>query len=224
MLEVSDLNCWGAWDIAWRNKAKNIIPSITWRREMWKEEALDNLPWEGYHQSDKQWNCLKGNAGKTDETHIQYRLFWVQRYHPELNWRHTWLELNWSGGTDHTPSLKPHISSLQLLGLSGGAFSFEKARAADRLGRPKLITALQHCLDHILTLWFLVIVSWGQQNKNKKSADDGWDLPDLPWSLVLVSSQKQNNKKSKTTKVLTMAENKQTNDKKNKSKSVNYLS
>ena len=26
------------------NKVKNIIPSIVWRREAWKEEALDDLP------------------------------------------------------------------------------------------------------------------------------------------------------------------------------------
>ena len=27
-------------------KAKDITPSITWRREAWKEEALDDLPWK----------------------------------------------------------------------------------------------------------------------------------------------------------------------------------
>ena len=26
------------------HKAKDITPSITWRREAWKEEALDDLP------------------------------------------------------------------------------------------------------------------------------------------------------------------------------------
>ena len=29
-----------------RARAKDITPSIVWRREAWKEEALDDLPWE----------------------------------------------------------------------------------------------------------------------------------------------------------------------------------
>ena len=38
-----DLKCWGAWDTTCRHNAKNITPSIAWRREPWKEEALDDL-------------------------------------------------------------------------------------------------------------------------------------------------------------------------------------
>ena len=30
--------------LACRHKAKDIIPLIAWRREAWKEEALDDLP------------------------------------------------------------------------------------------------------------------------------------------------------------------------------------
>ena len=47
-----------------------MTPSIAWRREAWKEEALDDLPLkgrEGHRQSDKHWNCFKGNAGETSE-------------------------------------------------------------------------------------------------------------------------------------------------------------
>ena len=41
-----DLKCWEAWDTTCRYKAKDITPSIAWRREAWKEEALDDLPWK----------------------------------------------------------------------------------------------------------------------------------------------------------------------------------
>ena len=43
---LEDLKCWGAWDTTCRHKAKDIIPSITWRRGAWKAEALDDLPWK----------------------------------------------------------------------------------------------------------------------------------------------------------------------------------
>ena len=41
-----DLKCWGAWDTTCWHKAKDITPSITWRREAWKEEVLGDLPWK----------------------------------------------------------------------------------------------------------------------------------------------------------------------------------
>ena len=45
---ISDgLKCWRAWDTTTGHKAKGITPSIAWRREAWKEEALDDLPWKG---------------------------------------------------------------------------------------------------------------------------------------------------------------------------------
>ena len=40
------LQCWGAWDTTCRYKAKDITPLIASRREAWKEEALDDLPWK----------------------------------------------------------------------------------------------------------------------------------------------------------------------------------
>ena len=40
-LFLEDLECWGALDTTCRYKAKDITPSITWRREVWKEEELD---------------------------------------------------------------------------------------------------------------------------------------------------------------------------------------
>ena len=41
-----DPKCWEAWDINCGQKAKAITPSIAWRREAWKEKALDDLPWK----------------------------------------------------------------------------------------------------------------------------------------------------------------------------------
>ena len=38
--------CWEAWDTTCGHKAKDITPSITWRREAWKMETLDDLPWK----------------------------------------------------------------------------------------------------------------------------------------------------------------------------------
>ena len=61
----------GAWDTTCRHIAKDITPSIAWRREVCKEEVLDNLPWrmsKGCCQSDKHCNCFKGNVGETSET------------------------------------------------------------------------------------------------------------------------------------------------------------
>ena len=39
--------CWGAWDTTCGHKAKDITPLIACRREAWKEETLDDLPWKG---------------------------------------------------------------------------------------------------------------------------------------------------------------------------------
>ena len=36
---TEDLKCWGAWDTTCGHKAKDITPSIAWKREAWKEEA-----------------------------------------------------------------------------------------------------------------------------------------------------------------------------------------
>ena len=41
-----DLKCCGALETTCRHKAKDITPLITWRKEVWKEEALNSLPWK----------------------------------------------------------------------------------------------------------------------------------------------------------------------------------
>ena len=43
-LPLEDLKCWGALDTTCGHKAKDNTPSIAWRREAWKEEALDHPP------------------------------------------------------------------------------------------------------------------------------------------------------------------------------------
>ena len=44
-----DLKCWEAWDTTCEHKAKDITPSFAWRKGVFKEEALDDLP-----QKDKR--------------------------------------------------------------------------------------------------------------------------------------------------------------------------
>ena len=53
-----DLKCWGAWDTTRGHKAKDITPLNAWKRETWKEEALDSLPWKDERRplSIKHWN------------------------------------------------------------------------------------------------------------------------------------------------------------------------
>ena len=45
----------------------SITAFVAWRREAWKEEALDD-PLErtrqGHFQSDEHWNCFKGSLRK----------------------------------------------------------------------------------------------------------------------------------------------------------------
>ena len=79
-----------AWDTTCRHKAKDITPSITWRREAWKEEALNDLP-QKYERgpSSSRWTLEPfqrkcwGNFWETGWS--TYGLFWVHRYHLELN-------------------------------------------------------------------------------------------------------------------------------------------
>ena len=79
------LKCWGAWDIACGNKAKDLTSSTVWRREAWKEEALDDIPWKderGPSSIRRTWELFQrqrwGNFWETGWS--AYGLFW------ELNW------------------------------------------------------------------------------------------------------------------------------------------
>ena len=85
------LKCWGAWDITCGHKTKDVTPSIAWKREVWKEEVLDNLPWKGERGLSSVRRTLEpfqrqrwGNFWETGWS--AHGLFWVHRYHLELNW------------------------------------------------------------------------------------------------------------------------------------------
>ena len=86
-----DLKCWEAWDTTCGRKAKDITPSIAWRREALKEEALDDLPWQDERgpssirltfEPFQRQRC--GNFWETGWS--AYGLFRAHRYHLELNW------------------------------------------------------------------------------------------------------------------------------------------
>jgi len=87
-----DLKWWGAWDTTCGHKAKDITPSIAWRREAWKEEALDDLPWKDERGPSSIKRTLElferrrwGNLWEMGWTAC-YRPFRTHRYHLELNW------------------------------------------------------------------------------------------------------------------------------------------
>ena len=96
-----DLKCWGAHDTTCghKGKAKDIRPSITWRRETREKEVQDVLlkrTREEHHQSDKHWNCFKGNTGETSQrrggTHILYINIGFSE-HIDIP---SWTELKWT--------------------------------------------------------------------------------------------------------------------------------
>ena len=71
--------------------AKDIKPSIAWRRKAWKEEALDDLPLKcekGPSSIRRTVEPLQrrhwGNLWETGWS--AYRLFRAHRYHLKLNW------------------------------------------------------------------------------------------------------------------------------------------
>ena len=86
-----DLKCWGAWDTTCRHKAKDITPSIAWRRGAWKEEVLDDLPWKDERGPSSVRRTVEpfqrqrwGNFWETGWS--AYGLFRAHRYHLELIW------------------------------------------------------------------------------------------------------------------------------------------
>ena len=74
-------------------KAKDITPSIAWRGEAWKEEALDDRPWKDKkgQSSVEHWNCFKSNIGETSERRGGAHMGFSNRVDAILNW--TELEL-----------------------------------------------------------------------------------------------------------------------------------
>ena len=83
-----DIMCWGAWDTTCGHKAKDSTPLNAWRREAWKEEAFNDLPWKdergpssirwtlGLFQRQRWENCWK-----TGWSTYFYGVLWAHWYH-----------------------------------------------------------------------------------------------------------------------------------------------
>ena len=65
---------------------------VFWRREIWEEEELDNLHWEGHRQSDKHWNSFKGSGRETSQRRDGAHMGFSARIDTILSW----AELNWT--------------------------------------------------------------------------------------------------------------------------------
>ena len=102
-----DLKCWEVWDTTCRHKAKDITPSIDCRREVWKEEVLDNLPWKDERgpSSDGHWNRFKGNVGETSDRWDGVHMGFSEHINTTLNW----TELNWTLLTTSVSVLKVRV-------------------------------------------------------------------------------------------------------------------
>ena len=87
-LLLRDLKCWEAWDTTCGHKAKNITPSIAWRREVLKEEALDDLPWKDERRpsSIRLWNCFKGNFQEISKWRGEAHMGFSECRDTILNW------------------------------------------------------------------------------------------------------------------------------------------
>ena len=88
---LEDLKRWKAWDSTCGHKAKDITPSVSWRRETLKEEALDDLPWKDERGPSSVRRTLEpfqrqrwGHVWETGWS--SYGLFRAYRYHLELYW------------------------------------------------------------------------------------------------------------------------------------------
>ena len=93
MLCVSeDLTCWGAWDTTCWHKAKDITPSIAWRREGWKERIARRYSLKGREgdiisQTNTETISKATYCGNFWEMRWSaYGRFPVHRYHLEMNW------------------------------------------------------------------------------------------------------------------------------------------
>ena len=90
---------WEAWDTTCGYKAKGITSSIAWRREAWKEEALDDLHWK----DEREPSSIRRTLGPFErqcwwnlwETGWSaYGLFRAHRYHLEMDWTKLVSELS----------------------------------------------------------------------------------------------------------------------------------
>ena len=118
-----DLEFWGAWNTTCGHKAKDITPSIAWRREACKEEALDDWRWPSlvfsrktflertrkrHRQSDEPWKCFKGNVGEASERRDGAHMGFSELIYTILNW----IKLNSKTNSRYFTSL--NISKLKM--------------------------------------------------------------------------------------------------------------
>ena len=121
-----DLKCWGAWDTTSGHKAKDITLSIAWRREAWKEKALDDLPWKAESgPSSIRWTLGPfqrrrwGNFSPTEWS--AYGIFRAHRY--ISNWT------EFSLCAPNTMGLKEHRNMARCFWLTLHAYSSERQSA-----------------------------------------------------------------------------------------------
>ena len=83
-----------AWDTTCGHKVTDIAPSIAWKREAWKEEALDDLPWKderGPSSMRRTWEPFQRQRwGKLLRDGVER--IWA---FPSAK-RPSWTELNWT--------------------------------------------------------------------------------------------------------------------------------
>ena len=87
---LKNLKCWGPLHTNYEHKAKDITPSIDWRREAWTEEVLDDLPSKDERGPSSTRRALEmfqtyrlGNFWET--VWSAYRLFRARVYQLQLN-------------------------------------------------------------------------------------------------------------------------------------------
>ena len=109
---LEDIECWGAWDTTCWHKARDITPTIAWRREAQRERKCTTIfhQWmrKGCRQSDQHENCFKGNTGEISEIqggahvgfpeHVDYNL--------EVKWIALIMQPTWQCETKANQSYK----------------------------------------------------------------------------------------------------------------------
>ena len=79
--------------VASRNSCMTAGGSVRLKRDAWKEEALDSLPWkdEGGPSSIKHWNRFKGDIGKTSDRQGGAHVGFSEHIYTILNWTTQWF-------------------------------------------------------------------------------------------------------------------------------------
>ena len=157
-----DLKCWGAWDTTCGYKARDITPSIAWRREAWKEKALDIFlirTRQGHSQSNTE-TVSKATLRKLLRDRVEHIwVFQAHRYHLKLNWNEKYILKKW----DRVFLQKQTTSLFHFLSQTHCVYSCRLIRSGWYLPFQDLECGLlQHCTGYICILpqqcsWFIII-------------------------------------------------------------------